>query len=525
MTMYLKDFNLNEKDFYCLSAITLISIILNVYYINFNMNLGIYCSDVYIYLLNALYFTGININSTQTIYLSPIICFLTSVLFNLGLKEKLAILIITSIFAIIGNFGLYLLLKQRFDGLLSLCGTILYMTFAINLTWLGNGSIDLSAASITIWIVLLMILSVRHDPKYYQILIPLFVIGFFTRYTVVLIFPVLVLYYLYYKGFVLEKNDLKYISRGLLFGIITSAAILIPILSMGHGNFGVSTQIGNGMSGDKGSVKDLAYNTDVYYYLANFINFISASKVTFAKRTPVLENPTVNSYIILAILTAGSVLFAFKNKINLKDKIIPIIILLIALLTFNLISSFITILLVFFALLLMGNSENKTGLAMFSWILTYLIFFSYYSIKVNRYIIPAIPPLIYLILSSIELINDKINNKTIISVILIGLFLIQGFAFATTFEDTTQFIAPEEMSDYIKSEIPNYETQMIGVYNMRPYHWYLGENITGIESDNLTKIDSSNITYYISDIPQNNLNNFKEIKNIDNLYLFEKKSV
>ena len=81
------------------------------------------------------------------------------------------------------------------------------------------------------------------------------------------------------------------------------------------------------------------------------------------------------------------------------------------------------------------------------------------------------------------------------------------------------------MSDYIKSEIPDFENQSIGVYNMRPYHWYLGENITGIESDNLTKIKSSNITYYISDIPQNNLNNFKEIRSIDSLYLFKKNGV
>ena len=78
------------------------------------------------------------------------------------------------------------------------------------------------------------------------------------------------------------------------------------------------------------------------------------------------------------------------------------------------------------------------------------------------------------------------------------------------------------MSDYIKSEIPDYENQTIGVYNMRPYHWYLGENVTGIESNNTTEIESANITYYISDIPKNDLDNFKEIKSIDKLYLYEK---
>lgn len=524
--MYLKEFNLSKNDYYYLFAILLLSLILSIYYINFNINLGIYCSDVYIYLLNALYFTGTNINSTQTIYLSPVICFLTSILFNLGLKDKIAILIITTFFAVLGNIGFYLLLKQKFNELLSSCGVILYLSFAINLTWFGNGSIDLAASSITIWTVLLAIISIQKNPKYYQILIPLFVIGFFTRYTVILIFPVLVLYYLYYNGFKFEKNDLKYILRGLVFGTIVSILIIYPILLMGNGNFAVSSQIGGGMTGNKGSVQDLAYNSDVSYYLVNFLNFISPSKISFVNRTPVLESPSINSYIILAILAVSNILFIFKNKFNLKNMLIPLIILVIALFTFNHISSFITILIVFFGLLLLGrDSENKTGLVMLSWILVYLIFFSYYSIKVNRYIIPCIPPLIYLILSGIQSINEKINNNTILPVALIILFIIQAFAFCTVFEDTDEFIAPEEISNYIIHAIPDYASQMIGVYNIRPYHWYLGENITGIESDNQTKIDESNITYYISDIPQNNLNNFKEIKSIDNLYLYKKMSV
>ena len=163
---------------------------------------------------------------------------------------------------------------------------------------------------------------------------------------------------------------------------------------------------------------------------------------------------------------------------------------------------------------------------MLSWVLVYLIFFSYFNIKVNRYIIPTIPPLAYLILAGIELIHEKIKiNQNIIPIILIALFLIQGFTLCFAFEDTNQFIAPQEMSDYIKSEIPDYENQTIGVYNMRPYHWYLGKNVTGIESNATADIESANITYYISDIPKNDLYNFKELKSIDKLYLYEKSNM
>ena len=61
----LKDFDLNKKDYYCLIIIAVFSIILTGNYIIFNSNFGIYCSDVYVYLLNALYYTGVNIRSTE----------------------------------------------------------------------------------------------------------------------------------------------------------------------------------------------------------------------------------------------------------------------------------------------------------------------------------------------------------------------------------------------------------------------------------------------------------------------------
>ena len=94
-----------------------------------------------------------------------------------------------------------------------------------------------------------------------------------------------------------------------------------------------------------------------------------------------------------------------------------------------------------------------------------------------------------------------------------------------TFEDTNKFIAPDEMSKYIINEIPDYKNHLIGVYNMRPYHWFIGGNVTGIESGNSEAIDSSEIDYYISNTKLTDLKNFNEIKNIGELYLYEKKDV
>ena len=173
--------------------------------------------------------------------------------------------------------------------------------------------------------------------------------------------------------------------------------------------------------------------------------------------------------------------------------------------------------------LLGKDSKSKTGYMMAAWILANFIFFSYYNIKVNRYIIPTFPPLIYFIIRSVSLIHEHVKiNANVIPIILIALFAIQGFAFTQTFEPTNDYIQTDEMSNYIININPDYKDVLIGTYNMRPYHWFLGGNVTGIESDDTKAIDESNVTYYISDVKLNNLTNYTEIKNIHKLYLYEK---
>ncbi|SEL42632.1 hypothetical protein SAMN05216439_0513, partial [Methanobrevibacter gottschalkii] len=84
------EFNINKKDKIYLIAILIFSAILVGYYINFNNAIGISCSDVYVYLLNALYYTGTNVHSIDNIFLSPVVCFLTSLFFRVGFVDKLA---------------------------------------------------------------------------------------------------------------------------------------------------------------------------------------------------------------------------------------------------------------------------------------------------------------------------------------------------------------------------------------------------------------------------------------------------
>lgn len=522
-----EDLNLKKKDKYYLLGILIFSTILTAYYIDFNLKIGISCSDVYVYLLNALYYTGTNIRAESNIFLSPIICFLTSLLFRAGLTNQIAIYLVTATFAVLGNIGLYILFRQYFDESLSLAGTVIYTTLSLNLTWLANGTLDIPAVAVTIWIVLFTLTAINKNPKYYAFAIPLFTIGFFTRYTVILTAPALLLYYIYENGFKIKETDKKYIIIGIIFGLLIGIIIFATIYTMGQGQFEASSQMANGIAGKQGSNTDPAYNTELGYYLRNFPNFISNSHTVF-DGNPILENPTIISWGILAILAVGAALWLRENKLKFEKKdILPIIIFLIAIVTYTRISSVITTFIVLIGLYLIGkNSKNKTGYLMAAWILANFIFFSYYSIKVNRYIIPVFPAFTYFILKAVQIIHDTVKiNKNIIPIILIIIFAIQGFAYTQAFEPTDVYTSTEQISNFIIDNNPNYQDIPIGTYNIRPYLWWIGENVGGIPISNKTAIDNSNLTYYIANKKLDDLQNYTEIKNINNLYLYKNKAI
>ena len=520
-----EELNIKQKDKYFLLFILVYSIILVGYYINFNINIGIYCSDVYVYLLNALYYTGTNIRSTGTIYLSPLICFLTSIFFNLGFVDKQAIYIVTGAFAIFGNIGFYLLLKRYFDENLSLTGTIIYSSMTLYLTWLANGTLDIPAVSMIIWMVLFTVIAINDNPKFYQHAILFVVLGVFTRYTILLTLPALALYYVYEKGFKIDKKDLKYIARGIGIGVILLTLTLLLIGKMGRGHFAAGTQISDGVSGAQGSALDPAFNPDVTYYVSNFINFISNSH-TQIDGNPILKDPTLLAWAVIAILVIGMALWLYTHRRKFQKKdLVPLSLFILAIISFTRISSIITTLFVLFGLYFMGkDSENKSEYFMLAWIFSNIIFFSYYTIKVNRYMLPIFPAVVYFILLSIETINEHAKiNKNILPAILIVLFIIQAFAFTYTFEPTNEFKTIEEVSDYIIDNNPDYENMTIGVYNIRAYNWWLGGNLVPIGSTSEKQIDASNVTYYISNrLLSTNITNYTEIKNINDIYIYEK---
>ena len=129
---FFDDLNISKNDFFYLFILTIFSILITYVLINFNQVLGIYCSDVFIYLSNSLVFAGYE-SSILYLYLSPVICILTAVLFKLGFLSEAALYLVTGVFCIFANIGIYVLLKNKFSSLLSLCQLFTY--FALVGKW------------------------------------------------------------------------------------------------------------------------------------------------------------------------------------------------------------------------------------------------------------------------------------------------------------------------------------------------------------------------------------------------------
>ena len=522
--MMFEQLHINKRDKYYLLFLIIFSTILVGYYINFNNNIGIYCSDVYVYLLNAIYYTGTNIRSTDTIYLSPLICGLTSIFFYFGFVDKIAIYIVTGAFAIFGNIACYLLFKRFFNENLSLTGAIIYSSTSLYLTWLANGTLDIPAISMTLWTGLFLMMAIHDNPKYYQYAAVFLILGIFTRYTLLLTMPAFALYYIYEKGFKIDSKDLKYILRGIGIAMLIAIIVLSAIMIMSQGHFGAGNQISSGISGAQGSSHDPAYNTNKSYYVDNFINFISNSH-TKIDGNPILENPTPLSWAVMLLLIIGVILWIFEHKRNLEKKdAIPCILFLLAAISFTHVSSVITTLIVLVGLYFMGkDSPNKAEYFMLAWIFSNIIFYSYYSIKVNRYILPIFPPVIYFVLLATNTINERFKiNENIIPLLLICLFILQAFTFTFTFEVPDKYKAIEDASNYIIENNPDYEKIPIGVYNVRSFNWWLGEHLLPIASNDEETIDASNATYYISDRTLTHVKNYTQIKDINNIYIYKK---
>ena len=560
-----QDFNLDKKDSKFSLIIVIFTLVTILFRINTHMSGGIYSPDVGLYLLNSLNFAQMDyyhIVDVSNLYNAPLICMLTAVLAKLGIDLKISILIVTGIFCFIGPFGLYILLKQRFSRLLSLCGTILYGSFSIIAVNLSGGYVDIPAASVGIWIIVFLILAVNKNPKYFLILTPLFILGFFTRYTVGMTLPVIVLYYLLSRNFIsllesliydrksfkekindyLHSDEFKYIVISIVFAVIIFVVISGIILMYG----GSLTFIGQSQSTLDTSyhdVKSANYVPNTIFYFKHF-NYIIFNQqrdfnLLFSGFTFLLLLAGVLVRFINIFKNRNAVKEIRKNKLSFKDSKFKWL-LYFALIAFmaiffvefrlfknHLMANIVLagIFLIFFALIEKYNVNKEIyalNLMVISWFAFYLIFITIYDIKVYRYAIPLLAPFVYFVMWALENILDFFTNgfddesgfskkfskfevkdnfsifSKLIVIIFMVLLIISTIGYLAPLETKETTDDLVDCTDYIIANDPDYHNHTV----ITPYSFASISKFylqTNVTPVTKAEIPSMNDTYLITD--------------------------
>ena len=287
--------------------------------------------------------------------------------------------------------------------------------------------------------------------------------------------------------------------------------------------------------------------------------------VFFRLNIPTLYIPSLTSYLVMFITVFGLIIGLYKfgkmgnvktslkssetldNKMTFKTKnfniilkMVFLIVLIVSLLTLFKVSSIVTILLVTLDIVILSKLLKKYEikglnfhLMMLTWFLTYLISLSYIYLKVNRYILTLMPAFIYFFILGLYYIEKqwnydfklskyKINTSQVLAIFLIAIFMFSAFNFTNTVNMSPDTKSPSIISDYLKHYDANYCTKEIGVYNQRPFSWFLKMKLFGITKENRGYLTNSNITYYIANNRVDNLTNYHLLKNQGKLYLYER---
>lgn len=431
--------NINEhkKDLIAVSSLLIIVVAITLLLLNIDGKAGVYyVRDVFFYLNNALFYAGYDTGLANTRGLSPLIPMITSIFFRMGFISDFTIIAVSSSFYIFASLGMYFLLRLRFNEVLSFTGSMILATFPLVIVWITKGMLDIPGMCLSIWAVYFMILSFRKNSKFLYIAFPLIIFGFFSRYTVLLMVPVMMIQFLLVDdpiGYI--KTNIKDIIIGITAGGLVFAAFVGIYQYLNIGLFFVSQ--GNDITNS--TYNALVTPNNLFYYINNVLIYLGTSNFVpyslkpgafiISKMEWVGGYPSIISYILTAILFVGIVLylkklFSSKNREILKNEdkklklaifAIALIVFLITYLNVSIVTSIIIIsisLLALYKLLIKTDMDDfNLDFIMFYWILVNFLFITYYHVKVDRYFMPILPAIAYFVILSITLILEKFKDN------------------------------------------------------------------------------------------------------------------
>ncbi|WP_405303750.1 glycosyltransferase family 39 protein [Methanobrevibacter sp.] len=569
--------DLNREDWICLVIVIVFSFLCTLKMMLFTMSGCMLDPDIAIYLLSGLKYAGLdffNVAYPEDLFYTPVISFLTSLFFRMGYVDKNAIIIVTAIFSFMGFVGLYCLLKNRFNSLLSLTGVIIFGSFSIVIFNISKGMVDIPLVSISIWVLIFAIMAIDKNPKYFLITFPLLAIAFFTKYTAGFLLPLILLYYCMkrnvvdkfdclisdrtlfkqeFKGY-LSSKELKYIILSLLLCLIL-AAIICKTLILDFGGsltfFGQSIETFNGHS-----YSGIDFNSDKFYYIVMLRNML------YGPREIGIVVEALLYVIGLGLLIKGIRNFSvfkserrqFKTKYLEKILIIfSVFLIFVSLFSFNDVSNhmvsnicLLVALTFIYSILQKFEFDDKLlslDLLFLAYFLINFIFVSLYAIKAERYGLTFIPALVYFMIWGLEEIVESINvdklsrfklNKTI-PIILIVIFLISTASFMAPieYERTNDVVYAlnymgfkgdlVDACDFIINNDSDYHNESFASYyhHSRIIRWHLNVNLTILDEGDPNLADFNNTTYIIlnDDV---NLKNYHIIKNCGDFNVYHR---
>lgn len=474
--------------------------------------------DIFVYLQNAMLFSGNNIGSQLSV--PPVLSLLTSVPFKLGFISETSLFVVSGILFIFLIIGMYLLFNERFDCEISLLASLIFSMLSLIVTWALTGATDVPALSFGVWALLFTIWGLNKDFKYYYPAFLFFILAFFTRFTEGFILIVMGYYLLInfdkFKKQLTVKNILPFVVYVLIIGLIICGVYLsfqgtIPFIS----------QFLEVSSSSQVSSVNVGYELNPYYYLQNlpeYLTSFNASCSYFVSLSTSDNSPTLLSYAFILLVVIY--LLKFLSKLvnydicevdNKNIKIAAIILLSIfTIISYTHLSYMITELLFIVILLLyyrwLPDKDNQMDYLMLLWIGIYIIMHSYHPVKVDRYIIPILIPLTYFVTTSIQFIlKDK--KKVLIALLIILILMIPvNASYLSSITHENQHTHEEKVAaEWLGQYDPNYKSYNISSDRGVVFSWYLKKYVYTtiprvLEANNeslIDKLNSIEAKYYI----------------------------
>ena len=474
--------------------------------------------DIFVYLQNAMLFSGNNIGSQLSV--PPVLSLLTSVPFKLGFISETSLFVVSGILFIFLIIGMYLLFNERFDCEISLLASLIFPMLSLIVTWALTGATDVPALSFGVWALLFTIWGLNKDFKYYYPAFLFFILAFFTRFTEGFILIVMGYYLLInfekFKKQLTVKNILPFVVYVLIIGLIICGVYLsfqgtIPFIS----------QFLEVSSSSQVSSVNVGYELNPYYYLQNlpeYLTSFNASGSYFVSLSTSDNSPTLLSYAFILLVVIY--LLKFLSKLvnydicevdNKNIKIAAIILLSIfTIISYTHLSYMITELLFIVILLLyyrwLPDKDNQMDYLMLLWIGIYIIMHSYHPVKVDRYIIPILIPLTYFVTTSIQFIlKDK--KKVLIALLIILILMIPvNASYLSSITHENQHTHEEKVAaEWLDQYDPHYKSYNISSDRGVVFSWYLKKYVYTtiprvLEANNeslIDKLNSIEAKYYI----------------------------